>query len=595
MIYDIVPANLAITAMRSNGFKSTDYAISELIDNSIQAGIQFGNKISHVEVLCIEKRSQQNGALPRIQEIIIADDSGGMTPEVLRSALMFGAGTNLTRDRQKGMGKFGMGLPNASISQCKLVEVYSWQNGKCFTTSLDVNRIEQNEIREVPEPKEIKLPERFKKLSNLANSKAGTIVVWKELDKTTWVTHKGFFRNSEFLVGRMYRKFIDNGEVEIKLKAFTQHPDGQIDLTEEMYVRPNDPLMLMKGTSAPPPYDKEPAFIEMRERNLEIKLSDGVTSNVKFRFSFGSAQARKMINGVKAGSLPHGKYAARNLGVSIVRANRELELNTTWVTPGVETERWWGIEISFQPELDEIFGVTNNKQAALNLYRADPREDAANLGISQVEHEQQLYEAGDFRQHTYKISAIVDSMLRDLRNQVRKQNEGEEAGKRRGSDEAEHLASDTTKRRQIEGTQSESDKIRENATDEERIKAIVEGYQDAGVSEEDAKRIAIEKIADDVRFNFVKTVLGSAAIFEVSSEMGEYFIKFNRNHNAYTKFIELIEANSEADKQTNIGLKLLLCAWARMEDEATNADKDKIQDIRVKWGQYARDYLSSDD
>ena len=595
MSYDIVPANLAITAMRSNGFKSTDYAISELIDNSIQAGMHFGNEVSHVEVLCVEKRSQQNGALPRIQEIIIADDSGGMTPDVLRRALMFGAGTNLTPDRQKGMGKFGMGLPNASISQCKLVEVYSWQNGKCYTTSLDVNRIEQNEIREVPEPKETKLPDRFKELSNLANSEAGTIVVWKELDKTTWVTHKGFFRNSEFLVGRMYRKFIDDGKVEIKLKAFTQHPDGQIDLTAEMYVRPNDPLMLMKGTSAPPPYDKEPAFIEMRERNIEIKLNDGVTSNVKFRFSFGSAQARKKINGVKAGSLPHGKYAARNLGVSIVRADRELELNTTWVTPGVETERWWGIEISFQPELDEIFGVTNNKQAALNLYRADPSEDAANLGIKQSEHEQQLLEAGDLRQHTYKISAIVDSMLRDLRSQVKKQNEGEEIGQRNGSDEAEQLASDTTKRRQIEGTTSESDEIRANATDEERMKAIAEGYQDAGVSEEDAKRIAIEKIADDVRFNFIKTGLGSAAIFEVSSEMGEYFIKFNHNHDAYAKFIELIEANSEADKQTNIGLKLLLCAWARMEDEATNTDKDKIQDIRVKWGQYARDYLSNDD
>ena len=217
------------------------------------------------------------------------------------------------------------------------------------------------------------------------------------------------------------------------------------------------------------------------------------------------------------------------------------------------------------------------------------------MGLSQDELEMELHESGDPRLHTYKISSIVDSMLRSLRDQISKQNEGEKHRNKSGSDEAEQIASNATKRRELDGTKSESDEVRENATEEERIKAIAEGYQDAGVSEEDAKRIAIEKIADDVRFNFIRTGLGSAAIFEVSSEMGEYFIKFNRNHNAYTKFIELIEANSEADKQTNIGLKLLLCAWARMEDEAMNADKDKIQDIRVKWGQYARDYLSSDD
>ena len=42
-----------------------------------------------------------------------------------------------------GMGKFGMGLPNASISQANRVEVYSWQNGECFYTYLDVDEIKK--------------------------------------------------------------------------------------------------------------------------------------------------------------------------------------------------------------------------------------------------------------------------------------------------------------------------------------------------------------------------------------------------------------------------------------------------------------------
>ena len=36
----------------------------------------------------------------------------------------------------KGIGKFGIGLPNASVSQCKKVEVYTWQKNKlCLSFS----------------------------------------------------------------------------------------------------------------------------------------------------------------------------------------------------------------------------------------------------------------------------------------------------------------------------------------------------------------------------------------------------------------------------------------------------------------------------
>ena len=92
MSFDFVPAKLAIKAMRSNGFKSTDYAISELIDNSIQAALEAGHHHCNVELICLEKRVEKNGRrVSRISEIIIADSSGGMSADILRSALMFGS------------------------------------------------------------------------------------------------------------------------------------------------------------------------------------------------------------------------------------------------------------------------------------------------------------------------------------------------------------------------------------------------------------------------------------------------------------------------------------------------------------------------
>ena len=61
----------------------------------------------------------------------------------------------------------------------------------------------------------------------------------------------------------------------------------------------------------------------------------------------------------------HGvNMLARNQGVSIVRAGRELELSQAWVNSYEPEERWWSVEVEFDPILDEIFGVVNNKQHA---------------------------------------------------------------------------------------------------------------------------------------------------------------------------------------------------------------------------------------
>ena len=66
----------------------------------------------------------------------------------------------------------------------------------------------------------------------------------------------------------------------------------------------------------------------------------------------------------KAGNAPWGKHADRNKGVSIVRARRELELRSCLGKHYEPEERWWSVEVEFDPILDEIFGVVNNKQHA---------------------------------------------------------------------------------------------------------------------------------------------------------------------------------------------------------------------------------------
>jgi len=153
MPHEIIPQQLAIRSMRSSGYRDTAHAIAELIDNSIQAG-DGANPTTEVEVLCVDRyKTVTTRKRRQLDEIAVYDNACGMDAKTLRDALQFGNGTRLTREKQKGIGKFGMGLPNASISQCSKLEVWSWRDGKCYYTFLDVDQIEKGALKEVPDPK----------------------------------------------------------------------------------------------------------------------------------------------------------------------------------------------------------------------------------------------------------------------------------------------------------------------------------------------------------------------------------------------------------------------------------------------------------
>jgi hypothetical protein len=591
--FDIVPPQLAIKAMRSSGFKSTDHAVAELIDNSIQAGLASGNDVTNVEVLCIE-RPVQIGVRQahRIDEVVVYDNASGMSPSLLRKALMFGSGTNLDPENQKGIGKFGMGLPNASISQCKNVDVYSWQQGKCYFTTLSVDSILEGRMREVPEPVEKEVPATYKQLIKSEIGESGTIVIWRNLDKTTWVRHKAFFRNSEFLIGRLYRRFISDGSVKIRFGAYNSIDHENFEFMDELFVRANDPLMLSTGTSAPDEFAKSPAFEEFGAHDeLTVSLPDGSESKIVIRYSVAKQETRLAGEGGGAGGhTPIGKFLKRNVGVSVVRAGRELEMNQTWVNPSEPRERWWGIEIEFQPELDDIFGVTNDKQAATNLYSADYKEDADDLGMTPSELMEQLQETKDPKLANYRVSNAIAIRLRTLREHIKKQN----AGSRQTKQKTRRAEATATKVTEIRAAQkaTASDVAFQNTSDDERKTVIKNAYVESGYDEGHADALAVEAVSSGVRYMFTEASLSSPAIFDLAQERGEYFIKLNTRHPAFKNFIELMQ-DDDGDEEAPalVGLKLLLTAWARMEDEASDRELDVLQDIRLSWGQMARDFL----
>lgn len=88
-------------------------------------------------------------------------------------ALEFGGSKH--REDEKGMGKFGMGLPNSSVSQCRLTEVWSWTHpNEILYTYLDIDKIKNKEIESIPTPIKKELPEHIKQAFNGEIPSSGT-------------------------------------------------------------------------------------------------------------------------------------------------------------------------------------------------------------------------------------------------------------------------------------------------------------------------------------------------------------------------------------------------------------------------------------
>ena len=417
----IIPPDLAIKAMQDGGYKNTAYALAELIDNSVQAQAQ------NVELICIENFREVRGRnLRRLNQIGVIDNGLGMQQEVLQLALQFGNGTHLT-DRT-GIGRFGMGLPNSSISQCRRVEVWTWQNGfeNAIYSYLDLDEITKKNITTVPEPIPKDLPADIQDWSKCIG-KHGTLVLWSNLEdhRLSWRGVIPTLRNTEELVGRMYRKFINKEKLSIRLLGIS---DGQIK--QDHFAKVNDPLYLMKNSTTPEPFNEEPMFdkwsdgdksfaIEYKESNHEVHV----------RFSIASEKTLTDDN-TQRGEQPYGKHAAKNIGLSIVREGRELELDSAWTQSYDPRERWWGAEIEFPSTLDEVFGVTNNKQNATKVAQMVEFnwEDEAEFDESKGKCLQRLQEEGDPRAILNPITDYIKNELSLIRKELLTQTKGRRSG-----------------------------------------------------------------------------------------------------------------------------------------------------------------------
>ena len=583
MAQKIVAAHLVVKAMRDNGYKNAAYALAELMDNSIQAGA------SEIKLVCIENSVGRR----HLSEIAVIDNGKGMDKDTLELSLGFGNGTHLNAENQKGIGKFGMGLPNSSISQCKKFEVYTWQNnGKVLYSYLDLDEIINNGLEEVPEPIEKNIPEKFKEH---INSKRGTLILWTKIDRCMWRTAKTIFKHSELLIGRMYRYFIQDDRVSIQMIA--KNENGQLSLSndDENTFKSNDPIYLMDKTSCPAPFDNIAMFKKWVGDDYEVKFTinhNNQNHEVGVKFTYAKEESRDVKKYGNAGDKPHGKHAKQNLGVSIMRAERELDLDTKWTIQHDVTERWWGVEVNFPPSLDDVFGVANNKQSARN-FTADLAnfDESLHEGQTFVEYIHELKEENDPTAVLIEIAQKVDSYIMLMRNAIKLQTRGSRT--RNTNSTVEEIATNATDKLKSEGAMGKSDEG-ENLSDEEKKEQISQGLEEAGI--ENSEAIAATIVDDGLKYIIKDGDIDGDAFFSVRPKGGKIMIILNINHPVYPKLIELLEKQEDEEQGSDTldALKLIIMAWARYEDQQPDGEqKNRAQEARADWGRMAKRFLNN--
>lgn len=362
-------ANL-IRVFSSTEYDSLEKAASEIIDNAIDA---------NAHNILIDLRSTYDSKKGKnvLSEIAFLDDGDGMSPGVLQHVVGFGS---TSRTNGGKIGKFGIGMNQASLFACKKFAVYSWTSeGEIYLEEFDSEYIKKNKIEKALPPVKTDLPSYITSgpIYNKFCKNHGTLIVWSNFRENKLAKPVTIAKRMRNEFGRVYRYYLNSGEV----RMFT-------DADQLENIHAIDPMFLLENTDVlgdPEGHSTksssgEPLFelfshdmlvdgcksydVPYYDVNGDVKYSKVIlkASIVKEKFYY---QAAYKDNFKQPGDTEIGAYVKEfQKGITVVRNDREIDFNYFgfYDSTNQPQDRWFKLEISFTEELDEAFHVSNNKQ-----------------------------------------------------------------------------------------------------------------------------------------------------------------------------------------------------------------------------------------
>ncbi len=351
----------ALLALRDSGF-SLPAALAEAIDNSIEA------KARNIAVTLNEAVGRSGKKY--VDYITIVDDGIGMPRKHLAKYLVIGFST---RWMQKDtIGKYGVGAKLAALNFCRCIDVWSREDGKSawLHASMDLSAMAEAEKRGDADAVTIAPPDETLPPDDWIPKPpkgSGTIVVWSDVDRLeagrAHDNFDGLVREARRELARIFREFI-NGGVKLTVNGYS--------------LSAADPLFQMSGSFAdgilgedakknkravldhfPPKLviaDREEIHIKDADASAYLTVTVAPAAVLRERGKGGDELARDLhIN------------EAQGL-ISFVRLKREISYTIVprMLPSGIrESDRFIGIEVSFDPNLDEYFGVRNVKHGVV--------------------------------------------------------------------------------------------------------------------------------------------------------------------------------------------------------------------------------------
>lgn len=326
-----------IQAMRCVGY-TLETALADILDNSITAGAE------HISV-----QFRWNDGNPWLA---ILDDGCGMSSEKLQEAMRFGGDTapSETRDA-KDLGRYGLGLKTASLSQCRRLTVVTKQMDDIHALEWDVDYL--SKCRSSDWPALIPFLNDLKNdvvvaplLVQLQISTTGTIVLWRNLDtlvlgdkrKATELQFTSAMVRASKHIGLVFHRFLSPDEPGRK----ALHIDFNGTLVE-----PLNPF----GSAVP----------ARRELASESITVDGKKIHVQ-PFVLPHYNKTSRADYEKVG----GEEGYRDNQGFYVYRNRRLIVKGTWfrLTPKTELTKLLRVRVDIPNSLDHLWNLDVKKSQA---------------------------------------------------------------------------------------------------------------------------------------------------------------------------------------------------------------------------------------
>lgn len=223
-------APILVESTRSIGY-SFESALADIIDNSL------GKSATEINVIFSSKDPQL---------VAVIDNGMGMSEDELESAMRYGSKSSLDVRDKDDLGRFGLGLKTASLSQCRKLTVITKKGGQYNAACWDLDHIIQKKdwsliCYSTEEAMNLQLA------SYLNDYESGTIVIWQMFDRIidgTANPQKVFDEKIERArshVSLVFHRYMDNESIGNRVRIYFNNE----------IVDPIDPFLTTNAATQP--------------------------------------------------------------------------------------------------------------------------------------------------------------------------------------------------------------------------------------------------------------------------------------------------------------------------------------------------------